>query len=214
MTEKGKSIQMNDDEVMKRKLLIDGDGIGDDRRINFALKQFIKWCLTDDETQEDSQLNYERILLTLTQCELSMTKSEQTLKMINEEMKNYETLYKKIDKSIIEAQQKLINCKQELVEAKRIRKNKSEYDAMANVINKHVDRSQTMASLTQLENQIKQLQDTKNQMETKLERRRKQFQVLLGAAHQLQNILNEEESEPNDAIVINDEVSNLMDTND
>jgi THO complex subunit 7 len=198
---------------MKRKLLIDGDGIGDDRRINFALKQFIKWCLTDDETQEEryssktqlfefqrsidkcfslikSQLNYERILLTLTQCELSMTKSEQTLKMINEEMKNYETLYKKIDKSIIEAQQKLINCKQELVEAKRIRKNKSEYDAMANVINKHVDRSQTMASLTQLENQIKQLQDTKNQMETKLERRRKQFQVLLGAAHQLQNILN------------------------
>jgi THO complex subunit 7 len=37
---------------MKRKLLIDGDGIGDDRRINFALKQFIKWCLTDDETEE------------------------------------------------------------------------------------------------------------------------------------------------------------------
>jgi THO complex subunit 7 len=214
MSENGKSIQMNDDEVMKRKLLIDGDGIGDDRRINFALKQFIKWCLTDDETQEDSQLNYERILLTLTQCELSMTKSEQTLKMINEEMKNYETLYKKIDKSIIEAQQKLINCKQELVEAKRIRKNKCEYDSMANVINKHLDRSQTMATLTQLENQIKQLQETKHQIDTKLERRRKQFQVLLGAAHQLQNILNEEESEPNDAILINNEESNLMDTND
>ncbi len=141
-------------------------------------------------SQFKSQLNYERILLTLTQCELSMTKSEQTLKMINEEMKNYETLYKKIDKSIIEAQQKLIICKQELVEAKRIRKNKCEYDSMANVINKHLDRSQTMARLTQLENQIKQLQETKLQIDTKLERRRKQFQVLLGAAHQLQNILN------------------------
>jgi len=119
-----------------------------------------------------------------------MTKSEQTLKMISEEMKNYETLYKKIDKSIIEAQQKLVNCKQELVEAKRIRKNKCEYDSMANVINKHPDRCETMTRLQQLENEIKQLQETKNQMERKLERRRKQFQVLLGAAHQLQNILN------------------------
>lgn len=38
---------------MKRKLLIDGDGIGDDRKITLALKQFVKWCLTDEESPEE-----------------------------------------------------------------------------------------------------------------------------------------------------------------
>ena len=42
------------DEVMKRKLLIDGDGIGDDRRITLAMKQFVKWCSMDcDDDPED-----------------------------------------------------------------------------------------------------------------------------------------------------------------
>lgn len=42
------------DEVMKRKLLIDGDGIGDDRRINLSLKAFVKWCQMEaDDSPED-----------------------------------------------------------------------------------------------------------------------------------------------------------------
>lgn len=42
-----------DETIIKRKLLIDGDGIGDDRRINIGLKQFVKWCNTDDETPDE-----------------------------------------------------------------------------------------------------------------------------------------------------------------
>lgn len=135
-------------------------------------------------------LNYERILLTLSQCELSMNKSEQTLRMISQEMNNYENLYEKIDKSITECQQKLIKCKEELIEAKRIRKNKCEYEAMAEVIDKHSDRCESLARLQDLEEEIKRLQQTKDEMQNKLEKRRKQFHVLLGAAHQLNQILN------------------------
>ena len=135
-------------------------------------------------------LNYERILLTLSQCELSMIKSEQTLRMVSQEMTNYETLYKKIDKSIAECQQKLIKCKEELIEAKRVRKNKCEYESMAAVINRHSDRIQTLTRLQELEQEIRRLQRTKDQMLNKLEKRRKQFHVLLGAAHQLNQILN------------------------
>lgn len=32
------------DEVIRKRLLIDGDGAGDDRRINLLVKSFIKWC--------------------------------------------------------------------------------------------------------------------------------------------------------------------------
>jgi hypothetical protein len=31
------------EEVIKRRLLIDGDGTGDDRRLNLLLRSFIKW---------------------------------------------------------------------------------------------------------------------------------------------------------------------------
>lgn len=104
-----------------------------------------------------------------------MSKSEQMLKMIVNEMDNYDSLYEKIGNAILDAQNKLANCKAELVEAKRIRKNKCEYDSLANVINNHANRSDTMTRLQQLEQQIKQLQQTKNEMERKLERRRSEF---------------------------------------
>lgn len=34
------------EEVIWRKLLIDGDGIGDDRRLNILLRTYLKWCNT------------------------------------------------------------------------------------------------------------------------------------------------------------------------
>ena len=40
------------DDIIKRKLLIDGDGLGDDRRINIMLKTFFKWCSTNENDEE------------------------------------------------------------------------------------------------------------------------------------------------------------------
>lgn len=39
-------IYINIEEVIWRKLLIDGDGIGDDRRLNILLKSYLKWSNT------------------------------------------------------------------------------------------------------------------------------------------------------------------------
>lgn len=41
------------EDVIRRRLLIDGDGTGDDRRLNVLLKTLIKWCNTTDEKKED-----------------------------------------------------------------------------------------------------------------------------------------------------------------
>lgn len=40
------------DEVIRKRLLIDGDGAGDDRRINVLLKSFTKWCNTPGSPEE------------------------------------------------------------------------------------------------------------------------------------------------------------------
>ncbi|KAL7986212.1 hypothetical protein Chor_011378 [Crotalus horridus] len=45
---------VTDDEVIRKRLLIDGDGAGDDRRINLLVKSFIKWCHSG--SQEEGQL--------------------------------------------------------------------------------------------------------------------------------------------------------------
>ncbi len=40
------------DEVIRKRLLIDGDGAGDDRRINVLMKSFTKWCHSNLSPEE------------------------------------------------------------------------------------------------------------------------------------------------------------------
>ena len=40
------------DEVIKKRLLIDGDGGNDDKRLNNLIRTFIRWC-NSNESAED-----------------------------------------------------------------------------------------------------------------------------------------------------------------
>ncbi|NWZ61166.1 THOC7 protein, partial [Acrocephalus arundinaceus] len=138
------------DEVIRKRLLIDGDGAGDDRRINLLVKSFIKWC--NSGSQEEGYLQYQRMLSTLSQCEFSMGKTLLVYDMNLREMENYEKIYKDIafffsffkENSIAAAHEKISECKKQILQAKRIRKNRQEYDALAKVIQHHPDRHETL----------------------------------------------------------------------
>ena len=41
------------EEVIRRRLMIDGDGTGDDRRLNMFLKNLTKWAMSDDVSGAD-----------------------------------------------------------------------------------------------------------------------------------------------------------------
>ncbi|NWI62636.1 THOC7 protein, partial [Todus mexicanus] len=116
------------DEVIRKRLLIDGDGAGDDRRINLLVKSFIKWC--NSGSQEEGYFQYQRMLSTLSQCEFSMGKTLLVYDMNLREMENYEKIYKdigkdeKIPNSIAAAHEKISECKKQILQAKRIRKNR------------------------------------------------------------------------------------------
>ncbi|XP_076357303.1 THO complex subunit 7 isoform X1 [Tachypleus tridentatus] len=180
-------LQITDEEIIRRKLLVDGDGMGDDLRINRALKTFLKWCFSKDESEDQSTLTYERILMLLIQCEFAMVKSHQVLAMNQSEMENYEHLYQQIENRITEAQKKIQDCKAELMEAKQLRKNKQEYDSLAKVIEKQPDRKETLAKLQQVQTEIEKLIKAREDLDRKLEKRRKQFQVLLSAVFELEH---------------------------
>jgi len=188
---------MGDDEVIRRKLLVDGDGLGDDRRITTLLRTVMKWS-NSEESEQETMVNYERMMATLAQCESTMVKSRYTTAMYQAEMKNYESLCEQIENSIADAHKKLENCKTELLEAKRIRKNRQEYDVLAKVIQTHPDRKETMRKLQKLSSELSQFQKTKEALEDKLNLRRKHFAVLSNALQELQGLLEDDELEEGD----------------
>lgn len=185
---------VSEDEIIRRKLLIDGDGMGDDRRLNMLLKVFLKWCMTDDDTEEENKMVYERMLMTLAQCEFSISKSQHVLAMNDAEMKNYEQLYREIEVGIANAQKNIVENKLELQKAKSIRKNKQEYDALAKVIAKQPDRRGMLSQLECLEKEIHSLQQSQQALDSRLEHRRRQFHVLLTSVCELGRILKDDEN--------------------
>ncbi|XP_076624407.1 THO complex subunit 7 isoform X2 [Colletes latitarsis] len=178
---------MSDEEVIRRRLLIDGDGTGDDRRINMLLKSFIKWINSPDA---DNTL-HERMLSQLAQCEFAQRKSRLVSNMSQEELKSYEQLSKEIEIQIEEAKRDIEKTKAELQDAKRVRKNRIEYDVLAKVINEQPDRVETNLKLATLREELDKLKEKSEQLEHKLEMRRKQFHVLISSIHSLQGMLNE-----------------------
>ncbi|XP_060766744.1 THO complex subunit 7 homolog [Neoarius graeffei] len=188
---------ITDDEVIRKRLLIDGDGAGDDRRINVFLKSFVKWCHSN-VTPEEGFAQYQRMLGSLSQCEFSMGKTLLVYDMNLKEMENYETIYADIEQSISAAHEKIAECKKEIQRAKRIRKNRQEYDALAKVIQQHPDRHQTMEQLEALDKELQQLSQIKENVEDKLELRKKQFHVLLSTIQELQQTLENDEKMESD----------------
>ncbi|EZA57817.1 hypothetical protein DMN91_003321 [Ooceraea biroi] len=191
---------MSDEEVIRRRLLIDGDGTGDDRRINILLKSFIKWINSSDM---DNTL-HERMLSQLAQCEFAQKKSRLVSNMSREELENYETLSKEIEIQIEEAKEEIENTKAELQDAKRVRKNRIEYDVLAKVINEQPDRLETDIKLATLRQELGSLKEKSEQLEHKLEMRRKQFHVLISSIHSLQGMLDECNEEIMDLSLEND----------
>lgn len=197
---------MSDEEVIRRRLLIDGDGTGDDRRINMLLKSFIKWINSPDV---DNTL-HERMLSQLAQCEFAQKKSRLVSNMSREELESYEQLSKEIEIQIEEAKKDIERTKAELQDAKRVRKNRIEYDVLAKVINEQPDRLETDIKLATLRQELGSLKEKSEQLEQKLEMRRKQFHVLISSIHSLQSMLDECDEEVMDVSLENYEDTDMQ----
>ena len=177
-----------EDDVMKMRLLVDGDGTGDDRKLNILLKTMIRWCNSDDD-QQSCEVTYQRMLTQLAGIEWNMTKSQLAADMNKQETDNYSKLHKKVEEGILSAQKEIDETKAELTEAKRIRKNRMEYDALAKVITTHPDRETSQNRIEQLQTEQKLLEEREVKLEEKLDIRKKQFHVLVSSIHQLQDLL-------------------------
>lgn len=190
---------MSDEEVIRRRLQIDGDGTGDDRRLNDLLKTFVKWCNSSD-SPENSQAIHDRLLAQLAQCEFAMKKSDFSARVMEQELKNYATISDTIESGIETAKTQIVQSKQNLVLAKKIRKNRMEYDVLAKIISQQPDRKNTIKELETLKQEMDQLQEKKAVLERKLETKKKDFTVLMRSIVELQNKLDAIEEDCQDIV--------------
>ncbi|KNC33833.1 THO complex protein 7, partial [Lucilia cuprina] len=210
---------MTDEEIIKKRLLIDGDGTGDDRRLNMLLKQFLKWMYSKNDSPENNQIIYDRLMAQLAQCQFAAAKTERTSQMIDEELENYQKLSKTIEKNIEVAKLELEESKKELIIAKQIRKNKMEYDQLAKVIKQQPDRKETQKHIECLQKELAELNEKKLKLERKFEKRQKDFSVLMYAVRELEAQLVEdsssedEDSKSDEDVVVGSGSSNITTAN-
>ncbi len=97
----GASSAPSEEDLMRTRLTIDGDGMGDDRRLTLLLKNVIKFCSApssgEDSTgasAEEMARSRDRIVAQLAQAQWMDAKSKLAQEMNRVELKNYEDLYK------------------------------------------------------------------------------------------------------------------------
>lgn len=131
------------------------------------------------------------MLAQLAQCEFAVTKSQLASEMMAAELQSYEDLSKILENGIEIAKQNIEKSKADFAQAKTVRKNRIEYNVLAKVISEQPDRKETLERLSLLKTELSSLEMTKQQLESRLSLRKKQFHVLVTSIHQLQALLDE-----------------------
>lgn len=139
-----------------------------------------------------SQSGFDRVSAQLAQCEFAVTKSDFASKMMKQELRNYESISKTIDTGIDQAKAQIEQSKENLVLAKKIRKNRMEYDALAKIITQQPDRKKTTEQLDSLKRELNELDNSNRQLQRKLEIRSNEFSVLMRSIKELQAKLDDE----------------------
>jgi len=151
-------------------------------------KQLLKWINRNLKKRNYQYLDYEKILMMLSNCESAVEKSQQMLLLNQNEMNNYLKLYHKIECGIIEAERNYTICKQKL--------KSSEYDSKHDSAYK----LETLRNLSKLETEIGNLNSIKDDLCFKLAKRQRQCHDLLNTAQTLQTMFAKEEHQIANAI--------------
>lgn len=126
-------------------------------------------------------------------CEFAVTKSDYASRMMKQELRNYEAISQTIDSGIEHAKTQIEQSKENLVLAKKIRKNRMEYDVLAKVITQQPDRKKTTEKLDALKKELSELEHNRRQLQHKLEVRRNDFTVLMRSIKELQTKLDDDD---------------------
>lgn len=180
------------EEVIRRRLIFDGDGTGEDRRLNLLLKMITNWIKTDD-SDEITQAKYDKILVQLSIVEHSKHRYQYVSKSNSVQLEKYQTLHSTMEKEIEKKKNEIDLQRKELVKAKVIKQNRIQYDLLAKAIAKEPPRTIMNKKLKVLQKELADLATEKKLLESKLHSRKRQFNVLSTSANVLSALLAKNE---------------------
>ena len=209
---------ISEDDLIKRRLLYEGDNGNEDRLVNVLIKRFVKYAHNSNSTNqqttktngeatnepEENQENiYEQVIASLSHAEFALLRNQFILDMNKMEQDKYEVLYNKINSEIERAKKKIVESKKDLQEARKIRKNRQEYDILARQILNYSNRTEMQAKIKALEDKVELLKKQESEYDRKIDLRRKQFSVVLQSLSTMKNLI-ENDLKIDDYSLIND----------
>ncbi|CAK5086312.1 unnamed protein product [Meloidogyne enterolobii] len=168
------------EEAIIRKLVADGDGTSDDRRI-LHLFQLINSL----GKSSDSKSVTNKIVILLDQIEFSFRKQQQIAQAMNSERGNYEKLYEEIGNLLNKNQEKMEEVKKQLAEAKQVKKNQQEYDNIAKMIKEKPSRAETTKKLKILQDELEEAYSKQKILEQKLIEKKESISTLAALLDEL-----------------------------
>jgi THO complex subunit 7 len=194
---------ISEDDLIKKRLLFEGDSGNEDRLVNKLIKTFVKYSHNSASNQipiktngdasnesDDNQENvYEQMMASISHAEFGLLRNQFILDMNKMEQDKYEVLYNKINSEIERAKKKIVESKKDLQEARKIRKNRQEYDILARQILNYSNRSEMQAKIKALEDKVELLKKQEGEYDRKIDLRRKQFSVVLQSLSTMKNLI-------------------------
>ncbi|CAL1263598.1 unnamed protein product [Larinioides sclopetarius] len=118
---------ISDEEVFKRKLMMDGDRIDDDQRIDTLFSSFIQWCDAQGQRGEEVADGYERLLVQLDYLKFSSQKSAERQRASTREIEEMDKILTDMENEVVEVKKNITERHLELEEAKKARLNKMNF---------------------------------------------------------------------------------------
>merc|ERR1719412_2026139 len=122
----------------------------------------MKWCnatSTEGDPEDDIKI-HAKLMAQLLLCESTNKKAKIVQKINTEEAHNYDSLVCKIEEKIESASKDIEEVEREVEEAKKVRRNRLEYDALASEISLIPDRKLTTSKLEDIRMDLVKLKES------------------------------------------------------
>ena len=190
-----------EEEMIHRRLLVEGDTGGDDKRMTQLLRSILK--LGDlsgptDQVDNPTEAAF-KIITTLNQAEAGIRRCSSICKMNEDEVEFYERELDQIERAIDESKGSVQTFKTSLEDAKKVRKHKQAFDSLAQTILKEPSRELSHKRLEAISAEMEQLKKTESYLQEEQRDVDRHFKLFAFALAQLKSHLKDKESKDNDS---------------
>lgn len=185
------------EHIIRRKLLLDGNGTGDDKKLQNFLKQLTNWIDTDYPAAQSNQI-FDSLLAQLGAFECNRKKSDLFLQSNAAQLAKYQNLHSAFEDKIREITMDLNKQELLLKQAKVFKQNQIDYALIARTVNQQPCRREMKEKIDYLKAEFADLQKEKERLDMQWNLRIKQCHVLSTSANELKEILKTDRAIPDD----------------